>query len=166
MSKCRRGKEAESVSHLSSIFSFSISSEELRGDLRNRSSVVPARGGGRGCRRGRLGRMASGQLGRGHVLIEVRILIVHLLFQLAPPCAGTGVQRLRVLGLDRASMQASRDKRGGEEGRREKRRRGEEKRGEERKGENRRRGEIDERKIKGEQTGRDDSSIKLHYTAI
>lgn len=91
--------KVQGVSHLSSVFSLSISSEELRRDFRNRGFVVTVRGGGRGSRRrGRLGSRASGQLWRGHVLIEVSVLIVHLLFHLAPPCAGTGVQRLWVLG--------------------------------------------------------------------
>lgn len=52
-----------SVSHLSNVFSFSVSGKELRRDFRNRAFVVPVRGGGRGSgRRGRLGRIASGQL--------------------------------------------------------------------------------------------------------
>lgn len=107
--------KVQGVSHLSRAFSFTVSSEELRRDFRNGGFVVTVRGGGGGSgRRGRLGRTARGQLGRGHVIIELGILIVHLLFQLAPPCARTGVQHLRVLGLDRASMQAER--RGREEG--------------------------------------------------
>lgn len=53
-----------SVSHLSSVFSFSVSGNELRRDFRNRAFVVPVRGGGRRSgRRGRLERIASGQLG-------------------------------------------------------------------------------------------------------
>lgn len=102
------GVKVQGVSHLSRAFRFSISSEELRGDFRNRGFVVTVRGGGGGGsgRRGRLGRTASGQLGRGHVIIELGILIVHLLFQLA--LDWTGVQHLWVLGLDRASMQAER----------------------------------------------------------
>lgn len=95
-----RAKE-QGVSHLSTGFIFSISSEELGRDFRNRGFVVTGRSGGR-----RLGRTASGQLRRGHVFIEVSVLIVHFLFQLAPPCVGTGVLRLLVLGLDRASMQS------------------------------------------------------------
>lgn len=55
----------ESVSHLSSGFSFSISSEELRGNFRNRSFV----GTGRSGSRVQLGKTARGQLGRRHVLI-------------------------------------------------------------------------------------------------
>lgn len=53
-----------SVSHLSSVFSFSVGGKELRRDFRNRGFVVPVRGGGRGSGRGgRLGKIASGQLG-------------------------------------------------------------------------------------------------------
>lgn len=90
----------QGVSHLSGIFSFSIRSQDLRRHFRNGGFVVTVRGGGRGGRRRRrrLWRIAGGQLGRGHVLIEVSVLIVRLLFQLAPPCVRTGVQRLRVLG--------------------------------------------------------------------
>ena len=92
----------QSVSHLSGVFSFRIGSDELRGDFRNRGFVVTSRRGGRGSRgRRRLG----GQLGRRHVLIEVSVLIVHVLVQLAPPCGGAGVQRLRFLELDHTSMQ-------------------------------------------------------------
>lgn len=88
----------QGVSHLSGIFSFSIRREELRGDFINRGFVVTVRGRRRGSGRGgRLGRVASGQLGRGHVLIEVCVLIVRLLFSLAPPCAGSGVLCLWVL---------------------------------------------------------------------
>lgn len=86
-----RAKE-QSVSHLSSVFSFTVSSEELRRDFKSRSVVVTVRGGGRGSRR--RGRRGSGQLGAGHVFIEVSILIVPLLSQLTPPCAGTGVLHL------------------------------------------------------------------------
>lgn len=95
--------------HLRRGFSFSVIREEFRRDFRNRGFVVAGRSGGRGSRRrGRLGGIASGQLWRGHVLIEVSILIVCFLFQLAPPCGRTGVLRLLVLVLDQASMQASR----------------------------------------------------------
>lgn len=103
----------QGVSHLSGIFSFSIRSQELRRHFRNGGFVVTVRGGGRGSRRRRrLWRIAGGQLGRGHVLIEVGVLIVRLLFRRAPPCVRTGVLRLRVLGWDQENMQqASRQSR-------------------------------------------------------
>jgi len=89
--------QEQSVSHLSRSFSFRVSRQELRRDFRNRRSVATGGGGG-GGRRGRLG-------SRGHVFIEVSVLIVHLLFQLAPPCVGTGVLHLRVLRLKHANKQ-------------------------------------------------------------
>lgn len=70
---------------------------------------MTCRGGGRGSgRRGSFGRIAGRQLGRGHVLIEVVIFIKRIvLFQSAPPGAGRGVLRLRVLGLKKAGKHAS-----------------------------------------------------------
>lgn len=88
------------MGHLSTVFSFRVVGKELRGDFVNGALVVSVRGGGRGGAGGggRLGRVASGQLGRGHVLIELCVLIVQLLFSLAPPCAGSGVLHPRLLG--------------------------------------------------------------------
>lgn len=56
------------------------------------------RGGGGAGGGGRLGRVTTGQLGRGHVLIQFCVLIVQLLFSLTPPCGGSGVLHPRLLG--------------------------------------------------------------------
>lgn len=77
---------------------------------------MTVRGGGRGGGGGgRLGRVASGQLGHHrHVLIEVCVLIVQVLFSLAPPCAGSGVLHPRLLG-GQVGWASERRRVGGEE---------------------------------------------------
>lgn len=105
-------------SHLSAVFSFSVAGQELRGDFVNGAFVVTVRGGGRGGG-GRLGRVASGQLGRGHVLIQVCVLIVQVLCSLAPPSAGSGVLHPRLLGGPAGPASRGEERREGGEERRE-----------------------------------------------